>query len=321
MEAYWQVYPPGPDRDNVLMQAADAYRTAGNSDAELRVLDLALHGSYSDRFLELLLEKQPERLVALATPLAAQEQPDRPANMALAGNDAALAQRVVLARGRNLPPVWTSAYTGLVGLYFGAPGAAWVRRFRRALGTGTIGERLATPLDRDQQLAGDIWFYYGSRYGEYLALSDTEVAENYLPATVEAAPGRSSAYAQLGDSYHERGDLARAVVEYEHALELDANQGRLHGPPGRDSLDARRSRPATARWRGAVEAFGRQVAQGGTPPEFWEEAAAALRHIGGHGIEPQLREAIRAFFEQYTRRNGVLSDRKLVGRLVRILGR
>jgi hypothetical protein len=109
LEAYSQVDPPGPDRDNVLTQAAEAYRTAGDSDAELRVLDLALRGGYSDRLLELLLTKQPSRLVTLATPVAPTHEPDRPANMALAGNDVALALRVVEARGRNLPPVWTRA--------------------------------------------------------------------------------------------------------------------------------------------------------------------------------------------------------------------
>ena len=40
--------------------------------------------------------------------------------------------------------------------------------FLAALGDDTIGVRLSKPVDRDQQLAGNTWFYYGSRYGEYL---------------------------------------------------------------------------------------------------------------------------------------------------------
>ncbi len=313
LEAYWQVYPPGPDRDNVLLQAAEAYRTAGNSDAELRVLDLALHGGYSDRFLELLLRKQPDRLVALATPTGPQQEPDRPANMALAGDDAALAERAVQARGRNLPPVWTSAYTGLVGLYFGRPSAATGQAFQAALGTANIGKRLAAPVDRDQQLAGDLWFYYGARYGEYLGLSDVEVAEGYLPATVEAAPGRSSAYAQLGDTYRDLGDLARAVVEYQHALELDENQGRLNDRLAEILWTRGEHDAAAARWRSALEAFASQVAKGSTPPSFWEDVSEALRHIGGHSLEPPLRDAIRTFFEQYTRRNGAYRIESLLG--------
>jgi Tfp pilus assembly protein PilF len=313
LEAYWQVHPPGGVRDLALMQAAEAYRAAGNADAELRVLDLALRGSYSDRLLELLLQKQPERLVVLSTPVAPQHEPDRPANMALAGNDAGLALRVVAARGRNLPPVWTRAYTGLVGLHFGRQAPEVNGAFQAALGTGTIGERLATPLDRNQQLAGDIWFCYGSRYGEYLSLSVAAAAEDYLPAMVEAAPGRASAYAEFGDFYRDRGEVAKAVVEYEHALELDANQGRLLDGLAEIHWARGERDQAAARWRGAIEAFGRQVDRGATPPAFWEETAAALRHVGGHGIEEQMRDAIRGFFQQYTRRNGSYRIEGLLG--------
>jgi tetratricopeptide (TPR) repeat protein len=313
LETYWQVHPPSADRDNVLLQAAEAYRAAGDSDAELRVLDLAMRGSYSDRLLELLLEKQPGRLTALATPVAPQHEPDRPANMALAGNDADLALRVVEARGRNLPPVWTRAYSGLVGLYFGRQSPQIRGAFEAALGTATIGERLGAPTDPEQQLAGDLWFYYGSRFGEYLSQSDAAAAEAYLPAMVEAAPGRSSAYAELGDSYHDRGDLARAAAEYEHALELNPNQGRLHDGLAEILWTRGEREQATDRWRAAIEAFGRQVAQGITPPSFWGEAAAAIRHIGGHGLEPQLRETVRAFFAQYTRRNGSYRIEGLLG--------
>jgi hypothetical protein len=233
--------------------------------------------------------------------------------MALAGNDAGLALRVVAARGRNLPPVWTRAYSGLVGLHFGRQATEVDGAFQAALGTGTIGERLAAPLDRDQQLAGDIWFYYGSRYGEYLSLSDTAAAENYLPAMVEAAPGRSSAYAELGDSYRDRGDVAKAVVEYEHALELDPDQGRLLDGLAEIHWQRGEREQAAVRWGGAIEAFGRQVARGATPPSFWEETAAALRHIGGRGLEEQLRDAIGGFFEQYTRRNGSYRIEALLG--------
>jgi tetratricopeptide (TPR) repeat protein len=313
LEAYWQVHPPGAERDNVLIQAAEAYRAAGDSDAELRVLDLAMRGSYSDRLLELLLEKQPERLVALATPGRMQQQPDRPANMALAGNDAGLALRVVEARGRNLPPVWTRAYTGLVGLYYARQSPETGTAFESALGTATIGERLGAPVDRNQQLAGDLWFYYGSRYGEYLSLSDAAAAENYLPAMVEAAPGRSSAYATLGDSYHDRGDLARASVEYQHALELDPDQGRLHDRLAEIHRARGEREPAANHWRAAVEAFGRQVGLGSISPSFWNEAETAVRHIGANGLEAQLRDGIHAFFQQYTRRNGSYRIDSLLG--------
>ncbi|MEX2301625.1 MAG: hypothetical protein WD733_11845 [Bryobacterales bacterium] len=312
LEAYWQVYPLQAQRNSVLYDAAAAYRAVGDSGSELRVLELG--GNLDDgRYLDLLLAQQPDRLVGLATPATAEHHPDRPANMALTGDDVGLALRVVAARGRNRPVVWRNAYAGLVGLHFGYQGPQVNSAFQSALGTGTIGERLGVTVDRDQQLAGDIWFYYGSRYGEFLGLGEGGGAEDYLPAAVEAAPGRSSAYAQLGDYYHGEGELAKAVSEYEHALELNAEQGRLHDRLAEIHWSRGEREQAAASWRSAMQAFGRQVAQGRTPPEFWEETAAALRHIGANGVEEQLREPVRGFFDQYVRRNGSYRIESLLG--------
>ena len=61
--------------------------------------------------------------------------------------------------------------------------------------------------DRNQQLAGDVWFYYGGRYGEYLGTTRQGDAEDYLPAMVELAPGRADAYATLGEYYADAGKL------------------------------------------------------------------------------------------------------------------
>ncbi len=76
-------------------------------------------------------------------------------------------------------------------------------------------------VSRQQQLAGDIWFYYGSRYGEYLDLTRRANPEDYLPAGLEATPGRAGAYLALADYYRERGEFASALGDYAHTLELD----------------------------------------------------------------------------------------------------
>ena len=312
LEAYWKVHPLQGQRNSVLYDAAAAYRAAGDAGSELRVLELG--GNLDDgRYLELLLARQPDRLVGLATPVSAEHHPDRPANMALTGDDVGLALRVVAARSRNRPVVWRNAYAGLVGLHFGYRGPQVNSAFQSALGTATIGERLGVTVDRDQQLAGDIWFYYGSRYGEFLGLGEGGGAEDYLPAAVEAVPGRSSAYAQLGDYYHGEGELTKAATEYEHALELNPEQGRLHDRLAEIHWSRGEREQAAASWRAAMQAFGRQVTQGRTPPEFWEETAAALRHIGANGVEEQLREPVRGFFDAYVRRNGSYRIDSLLG--------
>ena len=66
--------------------------------------------------------------------------------------------------------------------------------FQTSLGGGTIGERVRHHSDLKQQIAGTVWFYYGARYGEYLDRGSAANAKDYLPATVEAAPGNPNAY-------------------------------------------------------------------------------------------------------------------------------
>ncbi len=120
--AYWNVHPLTPDRDRLLIEAAQAYRSAGDETGELAALTLkqqssALAGDPLERFLELLVRRDPQRLVALAE-AATEHERDAAANAAVASGDSGLALRAVAARGRGQAPVWTSAYTGLVGLYY-----------------------------------------------------------------------------------------------------------------------------------------------------------------------------------------------------------
>src|SRR5258708_27318923 len=93
---------------------------------------------------------------------------EQDADFVVANGDAALVHTRVAAGGRVRPPVWSKAYNALAGLYFAEPAPEASNIFLAALGDNTIAERLGKPVDRNAQLAGDIWFYYGSRYGEYL---------------------------------------------------------------------------------------------------------------------------------------------------------
>ena len=71
--------------------------------------------------------------------------------------------------------------------------AAGERRVPGRLGSPVIGDRVGKPADRDRRLPGEPWFYYGSRYGEYLALARQPNAADYLPAMLEATPGNAEA--------------------------------------------------------------------------------------------------------------------------------
>ncbi|MDA1312976.1 MAG: hypothetical protein O2968_06550 [Acidobacteria bacterium] len=308
LEEYWRVHPVRAGRDSILISAAHAYFSSGNEDSEFRVLDTLAGGEinttqWRDRYYELLLTRRPDALVALA-------RDDSAANFLIARGDADLALRAVATRGGELPPVWSLAYTGLAGLHFGRQTPQVRDAFVRALGSATIGERIGVEIDRGQQLAGDLWYYYGSRYGEFLAAQDAGEAEAYLPASVETATGRAGAYFDLAAFYSEQQNFTRALEEYEHALELNASLGNAHDRVAEILWQQGRRDEAIARWRTAIEAFQQQ--QSGYTETFWDDVPRTLHNIGSRNLHSELREPVSAFFDLYVRRNGGYRSGELI---------
>ena len=302
LETFWSVYPAEPDKDSILREAAEAYRDAGDEDSEFRVLDSmqsrsTLSGAWRERYFEMLLTRRPDWLVALA-------QNDAAANYAVARGGLELALRAVESRGRKLPPVWTRAYKGLVGLHYGHWAPEVDEAFRAALGGGTIGERVGKPIDRDQNLAGDLWFYYGSRYGEYLANAGQQTAEDYLPAAVEMAPGRALAYSGLAEYYRHSGEAEPALREFRHALQLDTNNALAHSRIARILAKTGRVDEAVEEWRKALGAYREQVDKRQVSPEFWESVSATIREITDLGARQRLGEAIHELLDLYVSHNG-----------------
>jgi tetratricopeptide (TPR) repeat protein len=215
-------------RSAPLLAAADAYRSAGDEANELRVLTRGfsvngLDTSRQQRYFQLLLERQPQELVRL-TSVWPMPYSELAADYVVAHGSAALAHAVVEARGKARPAVWNKAYNALVGLYFAEPTPEVNNAFLAALGDDPIGMRLARPVDRSQQLAGSIWFYYGSRYGEYLGATKLGDPEDFLPAILEESPASASGYLTLADYYSDAGDTKHAIADYNHALELSPNR-------------------------------------------------------------------------------------------------
>ena len=184
-----------------LLAAADAYRSAADESNELRVLSTVfsrnfLDNAHEQRFFQLLLAHQPEELVRIAS-VWPNSSGEEAADYAVAHGSAALSHAVVQARGKARQPVWNKAYNALVGLYFAEPTPDVNNAFLAALGDDPISARLSKPVDRNQQLAGNIWFYYGSRYGEYLGTSKLGHPEDFLPAILEESPATASGYLTL----------------------------------------------------------------------------------------------------------------------------
>ena len=300
LENYARVYPRGSARRSVLRRAAEAYRAADDEDSELRVWRAAVTPSGSSqrlwqRYFELLLKRDPDQLLAFA-------HSDPAANFIIEHGDSELALRAIQTRGRKLPPVWTDAYTGLVGLHFDDRRPRINQGFLTALGDQTIGQRIGQSVDRKKQLAGDLWFYYGSRYGEYLRAANHPLAQRYLSAMLEGAAGRSSAYLDLADFYREQGDAESALIDYEHALELDASNARALIRAAETLWSQDRRDEAIARWRAALKSLGQQIQRGSLTPTFRAGMMTLLEIIHARGLRGEFRQPVTEFFTQYARR-------------------
>jgi tetratricopeptide (TPR) repeat protein len=296
-----------PQRRSIaLLDAAEAYRAAGDSDNELRVLSALAPSDFGDdvrkRYFALLLTKNSQRLVQEAsawTPFGQQA-----ADFAIANGSANVAHDVVTQRGRPRPPVWGRSYTALVGLYFAEPQSSISAAFVDALGDQTIGNRIGKPLSRGNQLAGDVWYYYGSRYGEYLADMKQDSPEDFLPAELEHSPASSSAYETLADFYISNGDARSAIADYNHTLELSPGLAAVHDRLALAYFKADNKEQAIAQWKLLFSALLAQVNSTRVPESFWADFGRACDHLHSHHVFAAVKPEADAVVRAYLRRNG-----------------
>jgi hypothetical protein len=296
----------GSLQTSVWMDAAEAHRASGDTVNELRLLSKVpvayLGGNLMNRYLDLLLVQNPQQLVQLAsswTPLGQQVS-----DYVMANGDAALAHAVVTARARFRPPVWLKSYSALTGLYFAEATPETKAAFVAALGDQTIGERLGKQVDRKERLAGDIWYYYGSRYGEYLGAAKQDNPEEFLPAALEQSPASVSGYLELADYYAENGDTRAAIADYNHTLEL---------APGRADIPDRLAMAlykqgargeAVAQWKLFFSALLRQLNSGHVPESFWTDFSSACDHVRTRRVFAEVKPDVDALLRAYLRVNG-----------------
>ena len=160
LEAYAAKYPGRAVEAEALAQAAQAFLAEGDQEAELRVMRKALarnalSGALLDRYLGLLAARHRDELLDVARSNSPADIRNRAVQFAIAADAPELAYSAVRARGNALPPVWTSAFTALAGLYLGdhaagidarVPGGARYAHHRRAFagaGKTRFGDRWA----------------------------------------------------------------------------------------------------------------------------------------------------------------------------------
>ena len=293
-------------RSIVLLAAADAYRATGDSDNELRVLLTLAPNYFGDevqrRFFALLLAKNPQRLVQEAsawTPFGQQA-----ADFAIASGSTELAHEVVAQRGRPRPALWGESYTALVGLYFAEPAPSISVAFLDALGDQTIGNRIGKPISRDNQLAGDVWFYYGARYGEYLADMKQGAPEDFLPAELEHRPASSSGYETLADFYMSNGDARSAIADYNHTLELSPGLAGVHDRLALAYFKDGNKEQSIAQWKLVFSTLLAQVNTMRVPESFWADFGRASDHLHSRRVFAALKPEADAVVRAYLKRNG-----------------
>jgi len=299
---------PPTQQSSAWNAAAEAYRSAGDPENELRVLS-ARHIN-GNRLLELLLARRPQDLVGLASTW--DSWGETVADYVVANGDAALAHAVIAARGGKRPPVWPKAYNGLVGLYFAEPAAEVNGAFVAALGDDTVAERLAKPVDRDQRLAGNTWFYYGSRYGEYLGVTKQGSPEDFLPAVLEESPGSASGYSTLADYYADSGDTSHAIIDYNHALELAPGLADVHDRLAMAYYKLGARAQAIAQWRQALTVLSQQVNRVKVPESFWADFGRTCDHLRTRRLFANLKPDADALLRTYLRRNGTYRSNALL---------
>lgn len=310
LEDYASRNPGRPVEPNAWTQAVQAFLAEGDTESEMRVMGEALahnalSGALLDRYLTLLSARRPNELLNVIRANGSADIRNRAVQFAIASDRPNLAYSAVQARGNALPPVWAKAYIALAGHYFDDHAPAIDAAFQASLDTRTIGERLQTPPKPDSVIVGTVWFYYGARYGEYLAAAKNTAADDWLPASLEAAPGDPGAYVALGDFEAQAGQDAKAIVQYEHALELDSDRGDAHDHIARVLWSENRRPEALAHWRSALDTF-RQIQDRGVrvPDSFWRREAETFTDIGERHALGDLRGDIAQLLEDYYQRNG-----------------
>ena len=299
---------PAVQRSAPLLAAADAYRSAGDESNELRVLSsvfsmnsLDTHGQ--QRYFQLLLERQPQELVRIASAWPSQSG-EEAANYVVAHGGAQLSHAVVQARGKVRPPVWNKAYNALVGLYFAEPTPDVNNTFLTALGDDTIGVRLSRPVDRTEQLAGNTWFYYGSRYGEYLGTTKLGNAEDFLPAILEESPASASGYLTVADYYAGAGDTKHAIADYNHTLELSPNRPDVYDNLAVTYYKQGDHAAALAQWKQAFAVLSAQLNSAHLPESFWADFGRTCDQLAVRHLFAELKPDVDAIIRTYLRRNG-----------------
>ncbi|MDQ2842905.1 MAG: hypothetical protein M3Y72_18080 [Acidobacteriota bacterium] len=320
LEAYATRLRPG-SRDPILTQAAQTFRKAGDTSGEMRIargLVLRNRVALRARYFDLLLRHDPAAFTALALNGNANVA-DAVVNYTVAHGTEAQALAAVADRSRSLSEVWRPASASLVQTYFASSALKDVdtSNFKQALDYyATVGDRLGQPANPQQQLTGDKFFYYASRFGIFLATAPKAQgipdAEDFLAAELEDAPTSSARYVHLAQTYGEAHNIDAASGEFVHALELSPSDPVIEDEFATALDGANRREDALTHWGNALSALSR-MQQRGSYAESWFTSFEAINgHLGQRHLATNLRTEIESILAAYLAKNGNYRSNELL---------
>jgi cellulose synthase operon protein C len=319
VDAYAEKLQPGR-RVSALTAEADAYRDAGDELSELRTLHkIGLEQSGAagqrERYLKLLLKHDVHGFESLGESSMNEEIAFAAPNYALAHGDMKIARAALSTHAKTFDGPWENAYAALLGLYFRDLSQNSEGAFHSVLGDEKIiGERIGsraksgTDTAGSQPLAGEIWFYYGMRYGVYRTLSPEKEwpqrdPEDFLAAGLEQTSSTAN-YLDLARAYVDAGKVDAALAEYRHALELTPDSPATCDAMGVLLWGADKKDEAIAQWRDALAALNRIQNRGPAPESFWSEFALITQHLKDRKLVARLRPDLETVLRNYLAHNG-----------------
>ena len=128
---------PVNTRPGLLMNAARAYATLGDTAAELQLFSnhYELQSGNRSQYFTLLARQRPDELLSIVDRSGADASSLLATQIFIAAGDQVRAMQSIERQKRN--PVWTNAYAGLAGLYFGSTAPEVPAAFQKALGSSS----------------------------------------------------------------------------------------------------------------------------------------------------------------------------------------
>jgi cellulose synthase operon protein C len=307
---------------------AEAYRNIGDDLSEIRTLrkiglEQGNDSGDRNRYLQLLLKHDVSGFESFGVSSKNDEIALASPNYAATHSNWKTTRAALEARAKSYGGLWNNAYGALLGLYFRDFSPVTEAQFHSILADQrTIGERLQqsanpkTDADRLQRLTGDVWFYYGMRYGVYRTLApEKEWAqrdpEDFLAAGVERNASVNN-FVVLAKAYAEAGKTDAALAECRHALELNRDAPAIYDAMALLLWNAGKKDEAVVNWRDALATLNRIQDKGPAPEDFWSSFAAITLHLNSFHLISQLHPELETLLRNYLARNGNYRSNELL---------